>query len=158
MADRILSSRAVEAAGVIGVIVSLGFVGMEIRQNTTAVRAATIQAVSDQAMELTLTIAQDEDLALLVQRMAPGPGDDSLSLDGITPGESRRLRTLLIAGFRRMENVFLQVEAGILDASALQRRSLGFYQNPFARDLWGDVRSNYHPEFTTYWDDVIADE
>jgi len=146
-----LKGRVVEVIGILGVIASLSFVGMEIRQNTTAVRAATIQAVSDQAMELSLTIAADEDLAQLVARMT-----DELSLDGISIGEERRLRVLVAAGFRRMENLFLQVEAGILDDDALRRTSIGFYRNTFARALWGRSRENYDPGFAVFWDATLA--
>ena len=51
-------------------IASLIFVGMEIRQNTTAVRGATNQAISDQATELYLAMATNRNLAsLTVKRM-----------------------------------------------------------------------------------------
>ncbi|HEY5622263.1 MAG TPA: hypothetical protein VIV14_00785 [Gammaproteobacteria bacterium] len=38
-----------EVLGIIGVIASMIFVGLEIRQNTSTVRGATLQAVSQQS-------------------------------------------------------------------------------------------------------------
>ena len=46
-----------ELIGLFGVISSLVFVGVEIRQNTAAVKGATHQTVAEQINELTLTIA-----------------------------------------------------------------------------------------------------
>ena len=51
-----MNRNRLELIGFISVIASLVFVGMEIRQNTTAVRGATNQAISDQASELYLCL------------------------------------------------------------------------------------------------------
>ena len=61
-----MNRNRLELIGFISVIASLVFVGMEISQNTTAVRGSTNQAISDQASELYLTIATDRNLACLV--------------------------------------------------------------------------------------------
>ena len=55
-----------EIIGLMGIISSLVFVGVEIRQNTAAVKGATHQTVSEQINELTLTIASDERLSKIV--------------------------------------------------------------------------------------------
>ena len=65
-----MNKRAfIEIFGLISVIGSLLFVGVEISQNTQAVRGATHQAVSDQASELYLEIASDERLSRLAYEM-----------------------------------------------------------------------------------------
>ena len=46
-----------EIFGLIGVIGSLIFVGVEVRQNTAEIRGSTHQSVSEQVNELYLTIA-----------------------------------------------------------------------------------------------------
>ena len=51
-----------EIFGLIGVIGSLIFVGVEVRQNTAEIRGSTHQSVSEQVNELYLTIAEDERL------------------------------------------------------------------------------------------------
>ena len=52
-------SRWTETIGVIGVIASLVFVGVEIRQNTQAVRGATYQSLTESSMELLFRISDD---------------------------------------------------------------------------------------------------
>ena len=54
------------AAG--GVIVSIAFVGFELRQNTAAVRGATYQDLASTSAELTMLLAGDEEFASVFQR------------------------------------------------------------------------------------------
>ena len=140
-----------EVLGLVAVIASLAFVGMEIRQNTTAVRSATIQAVSDQTMELTLAIATDEHLPRLVAEMRAGATQSELD-----PEDYMRLRLVSLAGLRRQENLYLQVQAGVLDAGALKNVSFGFYRNAFGRELWLANRAFFDADFADYWDGVLA--
>jgi hypothetical protein len=143
----------VEVIGLIGLIASLGFVGLEIRQNTMAVRAATIQAVSDQAMELTLSMATDEQLPRLVYEMR----QNGVTQADLSNEDRLRLRLAVVAGLRRQENLYLQVENGALPSDALKNVSFSFYRNPFVRELWASDRQYFDPDFATYWDEILAD-
>ena len=67
-----MNRTIVEIIGFLSLVGSLAFVGVEIRQNTSAVRGATNQAISDQVGELMLTIATDDNLARLVKRLYDG--------------------------------------------------------------------------------------
>ena len=64
-----MKRNILEIIGFFSVIASLVFVGMEIRQNTTAVRGVRIRLSPDQVSELLLTIATDRNLAVLVTNM-----------------------------------------------------------------------------------------
>ena len=141
-----------EVLGVIGIIAGIGFLGFGIRQNTTAVRSATRQAVSDQAMELTLSMATDEHLPRLVNEMENG-----VTARDLDPVDIFRLRLVVTAGLRRQENLYLQVQAGVLDPSALSNVSFGFYNNAFVREHWGINRGYFNVDFARYWDDVLAE-
>tara|TARA_Y100001980_G_C14536484_1_gene313282 strand:+ start:1037 stop:1321 length:285 start_codon:yes stop_codon:yes gene_type:complete len=77
-----------EIFGLLGVIGSLIFVGVEIRQNTSEIRGSTHQSVSEQINELYLTIAENERLSNLMSEMMVKPNlrdkinpTDQLSLD-----------------------------------------------------------------------------
>ena len=145
---------AAEILGLIAVVASLIFVGIEIQQNTTAVRSATVQAVADQAMQLTLTLATDEHLPRLIYEITNnGVTDNELS-----PEDTMRMRMAMNAGLRRHENLYNQVQAGILDRDTLTTVNLRFYGSPFAKGHWALVRTQYTPEFAAYWDEVISGE
>lgn len=87
------------AAGVIG---SMIFVGLEIRQNTEAVRGSTIQAIADQSLEFNLALAQDDDWLVLIEKIET----DSVAPSDLEPLELRRLSWVLNASTRIMENRF----------------------------------------------------
>ena len=67
-----MKRNTLELVGFVSVIASLIFVGMEIRQNTTAVRGSTNQAISDQATELYLAMATDRNIARLTVKLYEG--------------------------------------------------------------------------------------
>ena len=152
MAEEKRTRFVVEVVGLLGVIASLAFVGMEIRQNTVAVRSATIQAVSDQAMQLTLSMATDDHLPQLVHEMRRN-GVTQADLDN---QDRLRLRLVVVAGLRRQENLYLQVQNGTLPAAALQNVSFSFYRNAFVRELWASDREYFDPEFARYWDGILS--
>ncbi len=144
----------VEAVGLLGVITSLAFVGLEIRQNTTAIRASTIQAISDQANDVTMAIATDEHLPRLVAQMF----DDEVGAADLTSEDAWRLRLATISGFRRLENVFLQIEAGVLEEEANTRIGFDFYRTRFSREVWAVVRGDFHPGFVRFLDDLLQSD
>jgi hypothetical protein len=142
-----------EMLGLVGLIASLGFVAMEIRQNTTAVRSATIQAISDQAMELTLSMATDDRLPRLVYEMTRG-GITEADLSG---EDYMRLRLAVVAGLRRQENLYLQVQNGVLPRAALGNVSFSFYTNAFAREIWATDSGRFDAGFAQYWSEVMTE-
>ena len=59
----------IEIIGLLAIIGSLIFVGIEIRQNSLALRGETHQSISEQVTELYMNIASDERLSKLVSQM-----------------------------------------------------------------------------------------
>ena len=139
-----------ELIGLFGVISSLVFVGVEIRQNTAAVKGATHQTVAEQINELTLTIASDERLAKIVSSMyndnkqrADMSSEDQLSLD-----------FLLLTGYRRVENIYLQYEDGILDKRAFDRIGMDTYRTNFAIGTWEMFKNGFDEDFINFFEQL----
>jgi len=142
-----------EMVGFVGVALSMLFVGLEVRQNTTAVRSATQQAIADQANALDLLVASDPVLARLVGRMLEdGPTDSALG----SFEEQFQLAFFVRAALRRVENIYLQVENHVLDEAAFDRIGYGFYETPFARDVWVNMRDSFDPGFAAFLDERLA--
>ena len=59
----------IEILGLLALIGSLIFVGIEIRQNSLAVRGATHQSISEQVTKLYMHVATNERLSKLVSQM-----------------------------------------------------------------------------------------
>lgn len=90
-----------DLAGGLAVLVGLIFVGLELRQNTSAVEAASLQNQTDASTNYLLLIAADEDLARIWMQAIRDP--DQLS-------EIDALRYFLMSRSRwlRMQNAFQQ--------------------------------------------------
>ena len=136
-----------EVIGVLGVIASLIFVAFEIRQNTNAVRSATIQALSEQSYDtarLSIEVPEAREAFLAAQT-------DSLN------EEQRALLDFMIAGALRIhQNRYLQVRLGVLDeATSLEIGGGGIYRLPYFREHWSSSRKNYSQGFQEYVDRVL---
>ena len=145
-----MNRNRLELIGFISVIASLIFVGMEISQNTTAVRGATNQAISDQASELYLTIATDRNLASLVKKLYDGvPKEDFESIDEM------QLFLTVMTGLRRVENIFLQLEDNILDDRAFDRIGLSFYRSTYGRQIWKANKQFFDRNFVPFFEELL---
>ena len=69
----------IEMVGLVSVIGSLVFVGVEIKQNTAAVRGATQQAVSSQVSEMYRIVSENERMASLVNQALQGDTKSDLT-------------------------------------------------------------------------------
>lgn len=98
-----------ELIGGLAVLVGLIFVGFELKQNTEAVQASTLQNLTDESQEYLLLLAQDEDLNR-IWRQAVAEGVDSLD-----ESEASRLVFLYRAQWIRFQNAFLQWQRGTLN-------------------------------------------
>ena len=88
-------------------LVGLVFVGLELRQNTEAVEAATFQGLTDASSAYLLTIASDPELA----RISFTDSTDATELNEL---DSARKFMLERSYWVRMQNVFSQWKRGTL--------------------------------------------
>ena len=96
-----------DLAGGLAVLIGLIFVGLELRQNTEAVEAASLQNQTDASIDFLLLIASDDELARIWLDATKNP--DQLS-------EIDSLRYFFISRSRwlRMQNAYLQWHRGAL--------------------------------------------
>ena len=134
--------------GVIGVIGSLVFVALEIRQNTDAVRSATIQAIAELSYDSTIAVVNNADLR--AARIASESG-------GLTADQVAQLDAWYSALMRIQQNRLLQANLGILDledAMQIGGRA-NAYRQPYFADYWVRRGSNYPTEFQQYIENYI---
>ena len=102
--------RTGETIAALGVIGSLIFVGLEVRQNTSATEGATLQAISDTHTTLLLESVWDQDFIGIFRRVLLL---GALQAD-LTPDENMRMGRYYIAFLSHLENTFLQHRAGVV--------------------------------------------
>lgn len=132
--------RSVEIIAAVGVIVSLMFVGFEIRQNTAVARGQARQELAALNQEWLLTMGQDAEFeALWYKAWGADPRSGAAEPIELTEAEERRAWFIMTMHLRRLENVYLQYREGLVDASALN--SYGF----------ANVAIFRLPQFDRYW-------
>lgn len=97
-----------ELLGAGAVLLGLIFVGLELRQNTAAVKAATLQDLTDASVDWITNIASDPDLTRI---FVTHPS----ALTELSEVEYQQLHLLYRAQWFRFQNAFLQWNRGTLD-------------------------------------------
>ena len=103
----------VEIVGLAGLIASLVFVGLEVRQNAAATRAATAQEVSRSFRDLNLRMAGDGEFVEILISYRQNPED-------APPVDQQRLRSFFRALFHIWSNVYYQNLNGTIDVGRLR--------------------------------------
>jgi len=143
-----LTTSIKEVVGFIGVVGSLVFVGVQIRQNTMAARASAYQQMGASVADIWLSSAQDPERAVLTMRFFQ---DKSAQF---TPAEEAVLVNQTIGAFRQLETTWRQVKLGLLDPEVLD--AFGWNaegssaSSMHVRQLWPKIAPHMSPDFRTY--------
>jgi hypothetical protein len=135
--------------GGIGVLVSLVYLAIQVRQNTVAARADSYQAVvgdvSDWSRELSLN---PEICRILIA--------GSADFDGLEPIERLQFSLAMSAFFRNMENVHSKFLAGVIDESVWEgwaNRTRAFLAAPGMRSYWEQNALAFSPAFRRFFNE-----
>lgn len=131
--------RATQALSALAVTLSLLFVGIEIRQNTSAMRGATMQAISDASSDLLAQLSTDGELSSLLAEVFNGS-----TRSDFEPGGWIQLAAFTQAFVRQLENTYLQNREGIVSDEV------------FDTYTWGDplLRTAFFAE----WWEMLAED
>ena len=147
-----MSGKAIrESLGFLAVVASMVFVGLEIQQNTKAVRAATFQALSDAASTGALQAATDDHLPALMALIR----DEDPSFAELTPEDRERIRFMYLHTVRRVENIFVQVSEAVVDEDAYMRfqPTAGYIGSGAFRGFWLETRPGLAPDFVAFFEE-----
>ena len=137
----------IEIFGIISVVGSLVFVGIEIKQNTSAVRGATQQAVSSQVSEMYRIVSESERMAELMNGALKGASKSDLS-----ESDYVSFWNFQMMGLRRIENIYLQYKNGFLAEEAFDRIGMSFYRTPIQLEIWEERKEDFDPEFAAFFE------
>lgn len=138
--------------GVVAVFASLIFVGVQIRQNTLATRAASHNAVSDSLNEINRMFAENADLTRIWIAGAA-------NRQALTPEERWRFDSTMRAYLHVCETMFIQAGLGTGDKSVLQAEEEGIRRTlaaPGVREWWTENPYGFCAEFRTYVAKLVA--
>ena len=143
-----------EILGAIGVIVTLGYLAVQIRQNTKVSKAATAQQMTDKWVQINLFMADHPELSIRVA--------DSSRLD---PQETIAALAVWRALFHQWSNNYYQHSQGVLDRELFETtlREISTYaRHPLAgkaiRHAWNSERFMYSQAFSDFMDQIINEQ
>ena len=138
----------------VGVIASLVFVGLQVRQEVVATRSATVLQLKDSWVQLNLASATSVALADAMH---------AVETQGWKEADYRARR--LVTGFYRTlfhnwSNAYFQYNNGTLDESQWAphwRETVGSADNPIARHVWSRWNHIYDDSFRDLMEGLIAE-
>ena len=142
--------NAIDFLGVVGVIGSLIFVALEIRQNTNAVRSSTIQAIAELSYDSTITVVNNSELR--AARAAAEAGN-------MCQDQVAQLDSWYTALMRIQQNRLEQAKLGILDiedAMQIGGRARA-YRQPYFADYWSRQKDQFPQEFQQYIEKYVLE-
>ena len=138
-----------EITSAIAVVISLIYIGLEINQNTVAVKANTHQSMIDYGREQSEILLTNEALADLVEKAEIHP-------EALTARERSQFYEFTSWRLATWEGVFMNHEHGLVDEE-VWRGWDGYYRlltldKPGYAAFWRDNRTAYYAPFIDYID------
>lgn len=131
-----------EILGAAGVIITLAYLAVQIRQNTKVARSTVRQSIAESAQSLSADIISSPDMAEILIRDMNG--------EELTQVESLRMQGRCYRDMQHWENIFFQMREGLLP----QEEWSGFRNNlaalmviPSYREYWKQESSLYSKSF-----------
>jgi hypothetical protein len=137
--------------GGIGVVVTLIYLAVQIRQNnrqletnTAATQASAYQAELAQTRSRNMEFVRD-------RKMAEWAFLDST--EGLDPIDKFRVEVLWLDNFRGRQHLFIQAQDGLIRPDLMKTHDsalLGLFANPVVRDFWTRRSDQFVPEFVQH--------
>ncbi len=135
-----------ELLGALGVIVSLIYLAVQIRQNTRSLRASTQQGVLDTQSNFSMLLLHNDNVA---RAYRIGIED----LGKLSDDERVQFDTLLITMFRNFQNLYLQHGSSALEKElweGFRRNMLWHMKRPGVLEWWKSRKALYSPAFAAF--------
>jgi hypothetical protein len=144
-------ANVAEITSAIAVVISLIYVGLEIGQNTAAVKANTHQSMLDFGREQSEILVTNDTLSALVAKGENNPG-------ALTPNERRQFYEFTTWRMAVWENAFLNHESGLVDEKMWTAWD-GYYRlltlgKPGYAEFWRENRAAYYVPFMDHVDSL----
>ena len=140
-----------EVLGAIGVILTLGYLAMQIRQNTRALRAASIDSMTNIANEIRTNLFTDPEITAIYM-------SGLIGIDSLTDLEKERFRLFMTNAVWALWNAFTQAQLGDTKAWDAQRPLLRrFLSQPGGQWYWSTYKAEFSVDFQTEVDRVLSE-
>ena len=141
-----------ESIGAIGVLITLVYLALQIRQNSATTRAQIRQSLAEAQVHYINSRATDPFLRRAVPKMFAGQELDEDERSGLRPHA--------VAGLRMFENYHAQYTLGTMDPEdwrAMREVIKGHIQVPIYREAFARLESSWNVHFAAEIRSIIAE-
>ena len=138
-----------ELVGVVGIILSLVFVGVEVRQNTRVAKSEAYRSFVTEVNGWYFRMTEP-DMAELLSRSMGLNRSMGMSQSELSGTEWLQVFSHWMALFRIYEGLHKEVTGGVLDEAALGLLNRGDYSFPILQEMWPEISRNLTPDFVAY--------
>jgi hypothetical protein len=138
-----------ETIGLVAVVASMGFVGLEIRQNTAAVESTAFQSLNELIIQTNLELFNDPGPELLLRLRGGALPHD------FTPEEDQRVRLVYFQYVNVMQAAHHQVQVGVLNEDVYQMFWSGLLSFDYIQEAWPSMVYSYDPEFAEFFGELL---
>jgi hypothetical protein len=136
--------------GGIGVVVTLLYLAIQIRQNTRSSRTESYQAAVSSVSDQTFNLWMNPDSAVIFQT-------GMFDLDALSPFERNQFTGFMAAVVRNHENIHYQYISGAIDHSlwrGWEWRIATAFSLPGVQAWWRDQKKAYSEDFQAFVDNL----
>lgn len=136
--------------GALGVIASLIFVGIQVRQSVRASKAAAFQGLVSSIIEVNMTHIGNPQILGIIDRAGKG--------EVLSATEHGLYVTLVLSAARLAQSAHYQAELGLLDRSKLESvvyNLVRHLKSATGQVVWADLAKRSDPRFRAYVDSLI---
>ena len=142
-----------EVIGAIAVVVSLVYVGYQVKQNTSAIRTQVHESVVGHVLEAEGALLHNADLAEVIVKSNSAP-------ESLTPVERLRAETYYTHEFVNWESAYLHHKQGFVADAVWKRWDLSHRpdnESPGYFDYWVNHRHWFESGFADHIDKIFAE-
>ncbi len=142
-----------ELTAALGVIVSLLYVGVQIRQNSKIVVANAVKEVADTSREWFTYLIEDPELQRIFYVGAEDPGE-------LSETEFMRFTTLMFTYLKHIESIHYQYHSGLLTRdlwTGWDYQTRQYLGAPGIQKYWKARRNSFSKSFQNYVDNASTD-
>ncbi len=140
-----------EIIGMVIVIVSLIYLNIQVRQNTTMLRSTAIQGATDQVVEMYDSLIASEAMTDIFMRGLPDP-------DSLTGVETGRFFAWWMRAMFIMQNWYFQTQQGLVENgtfSSMCKLFTDMSETAGLMQFWGARKHAFDPGFVKFMDDEV---
>jgi hypothetical protein len=134
-----------EAVGAVGVILTLIYLAVQIRQNTASVRAATLQGLKADSVAFSENLLRDADLVRIWSLGLNG-------IDSLQDLDRTRFHLIVLSFLRRFENIHQLSDRGLTDEEwhGFRESFFGVMSRNGIREWWSINAYRFNPAFRDF--------